>query len=81
MSKKIMLKCGCANNAINMASKKPSCAIHGCDEVAEQQPNLEGREARCYCYKIVKSDINLPFFHYLPEYTYDEYYCGHDGWN
>lgn len=44
---KVILKCGCAANAVILGILKPSCAIHDCTEIAKAQPNLKGRLARC----------------------------------
>lgn len=87
MSTKLM-KCGHSANAKKVPSGEPCCSIcfgikEGADEIAEEQPNLVGRKAKC-CYgphKIVDSSLDLAFFEYLPEHQYDRYYCGCYGWD
>jgi hypothetical protein len=51
---KIMMKCGCAAQGVCNASGGvkfdppiPSCITHGCLEVADSQPDLTERTARC----------------------------------
>lgn len=80
------MKCGCiAQGEVvrhpNYPKGTPSCVIHDCHELADTKPNLAGRKARCYCYKVVDSSYDLPFFHIRNDHEYDEFYCGHDGWN
>lgn len=80
----ILMKCGCRANA--ECRGKPSCAIHGmfttdAYEIAEEQPNLEGRIARCtQCKNEEPSSLDLAFFRYFPTGTKDCYYCGCQGW-
>jgi hypothetical protein len=68
---KPMMKCGHTANAIKMQKDGPSipaCAICSCYEIAEEVPNLEGREAKCGCCGHKKpSDFNLAFFEYKGE--------------
>lgn len=83
-----IMKCGHTANSHykDKAGKwKPCCVIcygicEGATEIAEEQPDLTGRKARCYCGKVVDSNTNLAFFQYRPDEEYDEYYCGCDGW-
>ncbi len=83
---KPLMKCGHAANVTS--NGKPACAICFCTEIAEKQPNLEGRKAKCcYCGKIANSNgegsgyKELPFFEYKPNEEYDSYYCGCKGWD
>lgn len=79
-SDKPLMKCGHSANATS--NDKPICVICGCDELADFQPNLTGRKAKCsYCKKEADSNVNLPFFEYKPDKEYDEYYCGCYGWD
>lgn len=56
MSNHPILKCGCV--AIALSHGKPACPIHDCFEVADEQPKLEGRLARCTYYgKPVKTGM------------------------
>ena len=62
MKPKIM-KCGCAANStcsrkggVEFNPPIPLCVIHDCYEIAEKQPDLTGRKARCTYYgKSVKT--------------------------
>ena len=72
------MKCGCSSSGcFDTKTKKPVCSIHDCEEIIKR-PNLEGRQAKCVYgqHEIVDSDIKLYYFRYLPNKTYDEYYCG-----
>lgn len=81
-----MMKCGHVANAIDEAGN-PVCVIcvgitPNATIVAEDVPNLDGREAACpYCNKKTKSSTDLPFFDYRPNETHDSYYCGCFGWD
>lgn len=83
----LLMKCGHTANAINSGSRKPCCAIcigidPGAEVVAEIQPTLEGRVARCaFCGLEAKSGLTLAFFEYHPDRPYDMYYCGCRGWD
>ena len=84
----VIMKCGCA--AQGTSNGKPVCVVHfrhgGPDDpgcvVAEEQPKLEGRIAKCgYCHNVQPSSPNLAFFKYKPAESKDEYYCGCFGWD
>lgn len=72
----VIMKCGCAANATcsRMGEREynppiPSCVIHDCIEVADEQPDFTGRMARCAYFKTCKhiqpSDPEkLAFFEY-----------------
>jgi hypothetical protein len=81
-----MMKCGHAANATDEQGN-PVCLIcygwkPGADEVDDNPPSLEGREAKCvYCGRIAPSSEKLPFFGYCCDKKYDEYYCGCRGWD
>lgn len=93
-----MMKCGHAANAhriLDGGTTIPACAICGCVEISESQPNLSGRKARCTyfgktfkhrgqsvtCHGETDSKLSLPFFEQKPDSQYDEYYCGCWGWD
>lgn len=82
---KPLMACGHSANATH--DGKPACAIccnikEGWDKIAEQQPKLKGRMARCsYCESTEPSNTNLAFFKYRPDKEFDGYYCGCRGWN
>ena len=75
----------------------PCCAICAprpeAYEIDENPPDLRNRKARCDCGKEVSSPFHLPFFEYRgpgsrfvrdldPEgLSFDDYYCGHAGWD
>lgn len=44
-----ILKCGCVAHGRKVIKGEyyPCCIVHNCIEVADEQPNLEGRNARC----------------------------------
>lgn len=50
----VMMACGCKANSIGSQAgsdkKGPACVIHNCFTVAEEQPDLTGRKARCAFY-------------------------------
>ena len=87
MSDKPMMKCGHRANAVDAETGKPSCAIHAgltsdALVVADEQPDLSGRTARCTCGKTVPSDSeHIAFFEHRPDEEFDGYYCGHGGWD
>ena len=91
-----MMTCGHAANATRTmpdGTIRPSCAICFVDTVADETPDLEGRQARCGydhgsgCPKLVGRDsrrpsaLSLAFFEHTPDKEYDAYYCGCWGWN
>ena len=49
-----ILKCGCRANSMGSTpgnrTTRPACVIHSCFEVAEIQPDMTGRMARCAYY-------------------------------
>lgn len=66
-----MMQCGHAANATNGAGR-PSCAIcvgihPGAELVADAGPDLEGRQAKCFCGKTVPSSLGLAFFEFRGE--------------
>lgn len=54
-----ILRCGHAANATD-GSGRPSCAICCCSDVAEHQPTLTGRRARCRHFGHVCSGRGTP---------------------
>lgn len=87
-----IMKCGCAANAkcdkfqgVEYKPAKECCLHHMCFEEAEEQPNIEGRFARCSYYRTCKtqvaSNFNLAFFSYRPEKEFDDFFCGCKGWD
>ncbi len=86
------MKCGhTANGYLNEGKvKRPVCVsccglVAGAEEVADEQPVLENRVAKC-CYNCEATQpssnyANLPFFEYRPEHDYDLFYCGCFGWD
>lgn len=78
---KFLMKCGHTANA-ETPDGKPCCVICDCFEIADEQPILRNRKAKCaWCGKIVKSNFSLPFFQFKPAEEYDEYYDGCGGWD
>jgi hypothetical protein len=81
-----LLKCGHAANATT-EDGRPCCAIcigisEGAQEVAEKQPDLKGRRAKCtYCMKTIESSLSLAFFEHRPHDDHDDFYCGCRGWD
>lgn len=74
------------------AAQSPGvCVICSCKEVAQEQPDLTGRKAKCHyahagrckyeCAKETDSAFTLAFFKHQPEQEYDSYYCGCWGWD
>ncbi len=41
------MACGCAAQMINIEDGSPYCFTHDCNEVADEEPDLSGRTARC----------------------------------
>lgn len=84
MNVRPLMKCGhTANGTLNTKDgKKPYCVICDCKEPAEEKPTLTERKAACWCCgRLEKSSYELPFFKHNPDYKYDEFYCGCDGWD
>lgn len=84
----VMMKCGHAANSSTRVNNQsvPCCVICGVIEQANEQPNLEGRQAKCSQHKSgipqpVPSKTNLAFFEYLPDREFDSFYCGCWGWD
>lgn len=82
------MKCGCVGvgacfgrDGKTYDPPVPICITHDCIELAEGQPDLTSRAARCICGRVVRSSIELPFFAHRPEHPYDRYYCGCVGWD
>jgi len=81
-----IMECGHAANAID-GQGEPVCVIcalirDGWNRVADPQPDLSGRQARCaMCGKVAPSDSGLAFFEYRPDEELDLYYCGCGGWD
>ena len=76
----MLMKCGHSPNST--CNGKPFCVICGCGEIADSEPNLEGRMAECrWCGHKTQSKFSLPFFEYCPNSDYDNYYCGCGGWD
>ena len=81
MDIKRLMKCGHMGYG-ETSDGKPYCVICMCGETAEEEPNLEGRQASCiYCSKKEKSSLSLPFFEHQPTKEFDKYYCGCEGWD
>ena len=79
---KILMKCGCIAVARDVKTGKPFCPACMCSEVATEQPNLEGRLAKCTCCgRKEPSSLKLPFFRYKPDKEFDSFYCGCRGWD
>lgn len=83
-----LMKCGHSANAIMTGTdgiKRDCCAICAPHPTAFEEattPNLDGRIALCaYCRKEAPSNVDLPFFEYLPAKSNDRYYCGCRGWD
>lgn len=82
----VLMKCGHTNTGITSEGKIVCASCYGiaegADEVAEVQPDLTGRKAKCvYCKTVKDSSLDLPFFRYLPEEDKDKFYCGCYGWD
>lgn len=79
--KRFIMKCGHIANA-ETTDGKPACAICSCYEIAEEQPILRNRKAKCcWCGKVTRSSFSLPYFEFKPAKEYDSYYCGCKGWD
>jgi hypothetical protein len=66
-----MMKCGCAAQGTiqrwGETEKKPGCIVHECTDVAETEPDLSQRMARCGCGRTEPSSPNLAFFEFTGE--------------
>lgn len=69
----VIMACGCTPSGMKTMSAGikldppvPSCVTHDCTEVAPEQPDLTGRDARCGygCGAERPSSPDLPFFEY-----------------
>jgi hypothetical protein len=83
-----MMKCGCSSNgAERVATGEPVCITHlglhpGATEVADETPDLTGRQARCAdCGGLTDSKPTLPFFVSRPDSEFDSWYSGCRGWD
>lgn len=82
-----MMMCGHAANGTKQTGE-PVCVIcfgmrvAGADRI-DTMPDLTGRTASCPCGKKApsKNYIRLAFFQHLPDREFDDYYCGHSGWD
>lgn len=64
--KKFMMKCGHVANG-ETSDGKPCCVICQCFDIADEQPILRNRKAKCSCCgKETKSNFKLPFFEFRP---------------
>jgi len=69
----IILTCGCRANWVRTmtAGKQhepiPSCIAHNCTTVADPQPDLTGRTAKCGYHAEKPSNPSLPFFVFCGE--------------
>jgi hypothetical protein len=81
----MIMQCGHSANGTT-SSGDPACVIcvgfdEGATKVALNQPNLEGRTAKCSsCKTTTQSKATLAFFSHRPSYETDGYYCGCRGW-
>jgi len=86
-----LMKCGhtaTGHSVLKDGTKKPCCVscsglVAGADEVADEQPSLDNRKAKCSygCGAETASSLALPFFAYHPNSETDSYYCGCYGWD
>lgn len=80
----VMMKCGHSGQAVD-SKGNPVCTICGVPEayiIAEDQPNLEGRIAKCWCCNNTESSsLRLASFEYKPTEAMDGFYCGCRGWD
>lgn len=79
-----LMKCGhtAQGNMFDDGREVPVCVICDCKQVAEDNPSLEGRIAKCSdCNNTEPSKFTLPFFKHQPEQANDRYYCGCYGWD
>lgn len=81
----VLMQCGHTASGTT-SNGDPSCIICTgltslAEMVADVQPSVEGRTARCgNCKGTTKSSFSLPFFSYRPNSDTDGYYCGCRGW-
>ena len=82
----MLMKCGHSAQGVDEAGR-PACVIcagidAGATEIAEEVPNLDGRQACCSdCGNTRESEFGLAFFEYRPKAQHDKYYCGCYGWD
>lgn len=79
-----MMRCGCVANGTTQVNgeKFPCCVIHGTSKVADEQPDLAGRQSICpSCSRTKPSALSLPFFAHRPERETDTHYDGCYGWD
>lgn len=81
----VMMACGHSANAVNMKTGEPSCAycvgLTPNAEIRAETPNLEGRMARCGCGRTVPSSLDLPFFEWRGDGSYEATHsCKHCGY-
>lgn len=92
MTPRPMMKCGhAANGTIGRSPSPPlkpgdpCCVICAPSkeayEVDPSPPDLRTREARCSCDARKPSSPDLAFFEHHPFEPFDEFYCGHAGWD
>lgn len=98
MAEHPLMKCGHTAQAVQRmpdGTTRPACVICMCTEIAESEPDLTGRKARCSyfgrtfkhagrtvtCHGEAGSKYSLPFFKHKADAPYDEYYCGCFGWD
>jgi hypothetical protein len=84
VSEPVMMKCGHASQGT--MDGKPACIAcyginPGATEVERAEPDLAGREARCFCGNTQPSSVKLAFFRRYPDSPYDSFYCGCRGWD
>lgn len=86
LSKRPMMKCGHAANAVDRGGK-PCCVIcvgihSGAEEIDDNPPSLTERMAECpYCSRKRASSADLAFFEHRPNRVTDSFYCGCRGWD
>jgi hypothetical protein len=84
--RKVIMECGHISLGKDTKTGKPVCPIclgsnPGATKIADKQPSLEGRFAKCdYCKRIAPSSYKLPFFT-QGKGEMDSYYCGCRGWD
>jgi hypothetical protein len=71
----------CGHSANSTRDGQPACVIccpnADAYKVAEVQPDLTGRLAKCWaCQREVPSRLELPFFEWLDGDAVDRWYCG-----
>lgn len=91
MAEPKLMKCGHTATGTytdKNGNEQPCCVscsgiVAGANEVAEQEPDLTGRIAKCNygCGSQSASSLRLPFFEHKPNLETDRYYCGCYGWD